>query len=347
MKSLIVAMAGLLFQTYAYASPGQKVPCTPKLADLKAQNSDDYRGACREGKSGEVSLFDSKNSVLRIDTGTDLKDKPFALEQAAILLDVWPSNSIKEVFFNSDTRQWVLYDDTQANGDLQQVYLLPENFKSQDQVITLSAPSNPKHALVNDLEFIGATIVTHTAAGTVITLKNEIPTYEQMRKSAYEFYDVRSTGWNFLSDGIKNFPVYDKVKALVEKCDAIAKAGKKGRCLAKEEKNLSAELLVSTQANDPNNADLISFLSDRGTRIIVMESLIRQYRELLASQALSQTFDWSADSVVTGARGTFFFQYTYDLSHGITVYSPGMYWFKPSGFSVRYAYYPIAAIGGL
>ncbi len=344
MKSLIVAMAGLLFQTYAYASPGQTVPCTPKLADLKAQNSGDYRGACREGKSGEVSLYDSKNGVLRIDTGTELKEKPFAIDQALILLDVWTKDSIKEVYFNAETAQWVLYDDTQAGGDFQQVYLLPENFKNQDRIITLSAPANPKRVLINDLEFNGATIAIRSATGNTITVKNEIPTYEQMRKSAYEFYDVKATGWTFLQDGIKNFPTYDKVKAIVEKCDAIVKAGKKGRCFKKEEKNLAAELLVSTRANDPSNADLIDFLSNRDQRIMVTDSLIRQYRELLASQALSKTYDWSNDSVVTGARGTFFFQYTYDLSSGITVYSPGMYWFKPSGFSVRYAYYPIGPI---
>ena len=343
LNRFVVAVACLALPTFSYASPGQTIPCTEKLSELKAQNTRDYPNACRESGNGAVSMYDSKNNVLRIDTGTELKEKPFAREQAESLLDTFSEGAIKEVSFNSETLQWVVYDDTQAQASLQQIYLLPENFKNRDRIITLSAPAVRGYRLIDGLEFSGRNLIVHDAHGKSISVKNEVPTYEQMRKSAYEFYDVRDIRLNFMTDGLKGFPSYDKVKAIVEKCDAVGKSGKRARCFAKEEKNLAKEILLSTRVNDPSNTDLIKFLSDRRLRTTVTGGLIHQYRLLATSQTLNENYDWSKEGMLVG-EGGFFFHYTYDLGRGVALYSPGMFWWKPIGFSIRYAYYPIALI---
>lgn len=341
----VCALSAFAYGHVMHASPGRVTTCTHALAKLKQQDPQSYVDHCREGKDGAVTLYDSRSSVLKTDTGSGVEEKPFDSGLAMRLLQI--HRGIQEVFFNSDTHQWGVYGDSQASGDLQQVYLLPENFKAHDVIITLSAPANPKSQLIDQLEFDGDQIDIAFDGGAVVSVKNEVPDEGQMRRMAYEFFDVRYTGLRFLENGIKNFPIYDKIKALVEKCDLLQKEEKRAKCYDLEEVGLASELLVSTRANDPQNSDLLQFLADKNLRTNVVGSLVDGYRKNLASEALDRTYDWSkVDFPVATHRGgddNYFLHYTYDFTHGIAVFSPGMEWDK-FDYSVRYAYYPIAPI---
>ena len=343
MKTFTIALTFLLLQHNSFASPGSITPCTEKLLVLKNQNPESYRDVCRESQNNTVSIYDSKNGILRIDTGTGIEEKPFQIGLARTLLGNLAQDAINEVFFNNETHQWVVYDAIQENGDLQQVYLLPENFKNHDSIITFSVTALANDQLLNHLIFNGNTIEIHGTNGKITSVKNEIPTFTQMRKMAYEYFDVRDTGWKFLSNGLKDYPIYDQVKALVNQCDSMTKQKKMDHCFAEGKRTLAKNILASTLIHDPKNADLIQFLGDHDLSTSVTNSLIKGYRDNLASQALNPDYDWSKDSIV-GLGKEFFFHYTYDLNQANVVFSPGMYWWKPAAFSLGYAYYPISQI---
>jgi hypothetical protein len=274
---------------------------------------------------------------------TFAQERMFPLKEAAALLGV-EEKALKEVNYQPETKQWIAYDETQASGSLQHVYLLPEDFKSKDKIITLVAVAKAGYRLIDNIILKNDMIEIINPENNLVVMKNEVPAYSQLREKAYEFYDVKSTDWTFFQEGIKNFPIYSKVKSVHDKCEFILKENKKRKCYKNEEAVLAKELLSSTLLNDQENKTLIEFLKNKDQKYIITNSLISVYKDLLTSEALSEEYNWASDSIVTGRSEKFFFHYTLDVSSKITYFSPGILWWKPSALSVRYGYYPISKL---
>lgn len=281
-------------------------------------------------------------TVLQINL-TFAQERMFPIKEAASLLGV-REEALKEVSYHAETKQWIVYDDTEASGSLQHVYLLPEDFKNKDKIITLVEVARAGYRLIDNIIFKNGMIEILSSENNLVVIKNETPAYSQLRERAYEFYDVRATGWTFFESGIKNFPVYSKVKSVHDKCENIPKENKRLKCYKNEEAILAKELLSSTLLNDQENKTLIEFLKNKEQKYLVTNSLIRVYKDLLTSKALSEEYDWSNDSNITGYSGKFFFHYTLDISNKTAYFSPGIFWWKPSALSVRYGYYPISRL---
>ena len=59
---------------------------------------------------------------------TFAQNRVFPIKEAASLLGT-SEEALKEVSFNTETKQWIVYDDSEGSGSLQHVFLIPENFK--------------------------------------------------------------------------------------------------------------------------------------------------------------------------------------------------------------------------
>ncbi len=351
MKALVLLFM-TLFATSVQANFGQIVDCPDVLSQFKDEKS---RAHCRLAHGSDISFYSEKETKIYIKKSNgELKVLDFDANKAYHLLDLNPRNSFTDVMYNEEIEKWVVYNALGHLYGIDALYLFDKDYDFSKFVLTflLEGSRVPLNEL---LTFDGTKVKLTDENGKDFYIDTKVPTLEEIKEEAFNYFETRSTSWTFLKNGLGEYPSYKKVTAIFEKCEAIEKDKKREKCFKNEGQLLQLDILEYVKENfedNYNTRDLIKYLGNedkhRFEEFYIARSLFRHYKYMRESELLDLENPWTGFSPVLNTLSSFgskpAIQFSYFLNRGTSFLSIGTFPNKPAGYSVRYAYYPVGVI---
>lgn len=234
------------------------------------------------------------------------------------------------------------------------LYLLDKDYNLNKFVLTFLIENNTV-SLDKMVTFNGTKAVIVDNAGKLFAVDTSIPTLEELKQEAFNYYEMRSTGWRFMRKGLGDYPAYEKTTEIVNKCEAVEKERKKERCYKKEGELLQLHIMKYVQENFEDNYDNRELIKSLGgdpkrlKQLYIADRLFKAYKKMGESQVMNLDYKWEDERLhITNTIGHFgsapAHQLTYYLNSGNSYFSLGRFAYMPSMLSVRYTYYPIGLI---
>lgn len=336
-----------------YADFGEVVDCPENLKLIKSlQNT----AQCRQGLGFEISYYSQREEKIYIDTGANqLKILNFDLRKAQHCLDFNPNNAIEDVAYNTEIEKWVIYQSQNIFRNIEMVYLLDKDYDLNKFALTFMIEKN-NLPLGEIIKFRGTKAIIRTKNNQKpLIVDINIPSIEVLKEKAFNYFEMRSTGWRFMNEGLGDYPAYNQTVAIVNKCENLTNQKKKNNCYHLQGKQLQLNILEYVKKEFQNNDDtrtLMEYLGEDKKKLkelYVAKSIYQAYKELNESQVMNLNYRWDKEGWRISSTFAHFGsaparQLTYNLSDGKSYFSLGHFAYKPAAFSVRYAYYPISII---
>lgn len=338
--------------TGAYADFGKVTQCSKALSEIK---EDILRAKCRVGHDGAITLYAEKEQLLYIDRAGRVSTLIFNVESANKRLDHRKGSRIEDITFNENLQKWVIYK-PQNPYYLDIVYLLDKNYDPNVFVHSFLIENN-KNPLSETLTFEGSSIKIKDDFGKIHHLTFHDFTLDELKKRAYNSFEMSYLGWKFIKKDLGDFPAYSKVSEIFKLCSLKAKKRAKDRCFKREGRLLQDNLYQYVKSNpeyfDPDLYETETLLEYLGEERLlakenyVIKSMFRNYQALLDSEVFNLNFNWLEKNISFESwesQEAPNHQVTYHLNSGLIYFSIGQFAYKPRGYSIRYAYYPIEPI---
>lgn len=344
MKELTAFMA-LLISTSAFANFGQIVDCPSALMEHKTENS-----SCRDNEEQVTSLYNANEGLLYSYNGAEVSISQIDGSQLKLILERYEDyNDILDLAINHKLNKLIVFKHSATNSNNQYIYLLDKNLDKNQIVVSILYQGN-------DLELSSVTTFNNSHAiiqkpnGTILNIDIATPSLAQVSKEAFNNYEIPSTGWTFLQQGLGSYPTYEKVKDIFDQCDDLKNKGRKKRCFKRMEKKLQKDMLLYIQENMSSNRDLRDYLGeDQRLEYNVTSSLFQAYRKLTEAPILNPNYAWELEYYPISNQISLYgirpaLQYTFDISRDERFFSLGNIALKYGRVSTRHGYYPLGAI---